>query len=86
MEDFNVMEHKLVPSHYLLSEKETQELFKKYNLTLDILPKILKNDPAIKILERIHDDIPVGSVVKIVRESITAGETVNYRLVIGKKG
>ncbi len=82
MEDFNVMEHQLVPSHYLLTEEEAKEIFKKYRITMDQLPKILKSDPAIGILERIEGEIPVGRVVKIVRQSITAGETVNYRLVI----
>ncbi len=84
MEEFNVMEHQMVPSHYLLSEEEAEKLLKSLKITRDQLPKIRTTDPVMRILERIEGEIPVGSVIKVVRKSITAGETANYRLVIEK--
>ena len=75
-EDF-VEKHILVPKHSKLSEKDKQELFEKYNITFKELPKINKKDPAIAEL-----DIKSGDVIKIARESPTAGKAVFYRGVI----
>ena len=66
--------HVLVPKHAKLSEKEKEELFKKYNISLKEIPKILKSDPAIATL-----DVKIGEVIKIIRKSQTAGESVFYR-------
>ncbi|MBW2984040.1 DNA-directed RNA polymerase subunit H [Candidatus Woesearchaeota archaeon] len=69
--------HSLIPKHMRLSEKEKEAVLKKYNITLNELPKILKNDPAIQKL-----GAKSGDVIKIVRKSPTAGEAVFYRGVI----
>lgn len=69
-------EHFLVPKHMLLSKEQAAELLKKYNLTLGLLPKISKEDAAITDLAAEKNDI-----VKIVRNSPTAGKTVYYRRV-----
>ena len=74
---FDVTKHKLVPKHSLISEKEKEDLFKKFSFVLENLPCILKSDPAIANLKVKEDD-----VIKIVRESPTAGTTVFYRRVI----
>ena len=74
---FDVTKHHLVPKHIKISEKEKQELLKRYNITTKELPKILIEDPAIKNLE-----VKIGDVVKILRKSPTAGEFVFYRCVI----
>ncbi len=68
--------HTIIPKHTKLSEKEKQELFKKYDLTIKELPKILDIDPAIA-----HLDAKEGDVVKIARKSLTAGESMYYRSV-----
>jgi len=70
------LEHFLVPRHAILSKEQAAELLKKYNLTLDQLPKISKSDAAIAFLKPVKDDI-----VKILRTSPTAGKTVYYRRV-----
>lgn len=72
-----IAKHVLVPKHIKLSEKEKVELFKKYNITLKELPKILKDDPAIVSL-----NVKPGDVIQIIRKSDTAGETIFYRGVI----
>ena len=82
---FNVLEHKLVPEHRVLSDKETEDVLKRLRVTKDQLPKIRRDDPAIQILEKAQQaPVPEGAVIRIVRLSETAGVTEAYRLVIGR--
>ena len=76
---FDISEHVLVPKHSILSEKEKEKLFEKYNITIKELPKILLTDPGIKALKP-----KIGDVVKIERDSLTAGKSVFYRGVINE--
>ena len=76
-EMLDVSNHILVPKHDKCSETEKKALLKKYNITIADLPKISINDAAIVDL-----DMNPGDVVKITRESATAGETIFYRVVI----
>lgn len=71
---FDVSKHALVPKHIKLSETEKKQLFEKYNITLLELPKISVDDPAISNL-----NVKDSDVVKIIRKSPTAGESVFYR-------
>ena len=77
MAKFEVSKHELVPKHAKLSEKEGKELFEKYAIELQNLPRIYMTDPAIQNL-----DVKDGDIVKISRKSPTAGETVFYRRVV----
>lgn len=77
MKQVDITRHELVPKHILLNEKEKEELLKKYGITLRQLPRILVTDPVIKILNG-----KPGDVVKIIRKSPTAGESVYYRIII----
>jgi DNA-directed RNA polymerase subunit H len=74
-----IKNHILMPRHIKLSEKEKKELFEKYGISLKELPKIRKDDPAVASL-----NVSVGDVIKIIRSSPTAGETVFYRGVISE--
>ena len=71
--NFNVLEHNLVPEHYLLSPEDAEKVLAELNITKDQLPKILEN---------IYGPIPEGSIIKIIRKSATAEAFVTYRLVI----
>lgn len=71
------LNHFLVPEHFKLSEKEKEELFKNYSITMKELPKIYLDDPAIR-----HLGVKPNDVIKIVRKSPTAGSAVFYRGVI----
>ncbi len=82
MAKFNVLEHELVPEHYLVSVEEEEEILKKLGIKKENLPKIKKSDPVLRILERKYGHIPVGSLIKIIRKSPTAGRTVAYRVVV----
>ncbi|MAE13275.1 DNA-directed RNA polymerase subunit H [Candidatus Woesearchaeota archaeon] len=69
--------HVLVPEHQKISDKEKEELLKKYGLTGQELPKINSKDPAIS-----HLALKVGDIVKIKRKSPTAKVSTFYRVVI----
>lgn len=77
MEEINVNQHELVPKHILLKDEEKNEVLKKYGVSLKQLPRIVLTDPAIKNMNP-----KIGDVVKIVRESKTAKETVFYRAIV----
>ncbi len=75
--EFNPLEHKMVPKHEILSDDEINNLLLKYNIEKEQLPKIRITDPsAIAIKAK------VGDVIRIVRESKTAGKSYFYRMVI----
>ncbi len=86
----NILKHELCPEHILLSPEEAEEVLNRMHVTLDQFPKIRKDDAAIKALERTRrpdgtpiGPIPVGSVIKVIRESDTAGQFIAYRVVTG---
>lgn len=83
--EFNILEHILVPGHILLSDEEAEQVLKDLNLSKEQLPKIRKNDAAIRQLERtegVGHPIEPGSIIKVVRKSETAEEFVAYRVVV----
>ena len=81
-EEFNVLEHELVPEHHLLQKKETAKVLKDLDLGKDQLPKIRLSDPCIRALDAISGPVEEGMIVKIVRRSDTSGMSVCYRLVV----
>lgn len=80
-DSFNTLTHFLVPEHKLLTDEEADAVLQKLGVTRDKLPKIKTSDAAMQILATIVGPIPEGKVVKITRESETAGTFVAYRLV-----
>lgn len=74
---FNLFKHYLVPLHEFATEEEINELEKKYSIFKHQLPKISAEDPAVQLL-----GAKVGDVLKIVRNSPTAGEFIIYRAVV----
>ena len=81
---FNVLEHKLVPEHRLLSPEEAESVLKRLRVTRDQLPKIRKTDPVIRVLERIHGPIDEGRILRVLRLNQTAGVSEAFRLIIGR--
>ena len=76
MKDIEMLKHTLVPQHELLKPEDAQNLLKKYNISLSQLPKLSQKDPAI------HDlNAKPGDVIKIIRQSPTAGKSIFFRLV-----
>jgi len=72
-----VLGHVLVPKHKVLSKEDAEELLKKYNIQPMQLPLLHNNDPAAVAI-----GAQPGDIVKITRESQTAGEAVAYRYVV----
>ncbi|RME78120.1 DNA-directed RNA polymerase subunit H [Candidatus Woesearchaeota archaeon] len=66
--------HRLVPEHIKLTEEEKKKVLEEYNIQVNQLPIIFASDPAIKDL-----GAAPGDVIKIIRKSKTAGESVFYR-------
>jgi DNA-directed RNA polymerase subunit H len=67
--------HILQPKHTKLSEKEAQELLKKYNVSKSQIPKILITDAALP------EGCQVGDMIKIER---VEGDKINlyFRVVV----
>jgi DNA-directed RNA polymerase subunit H len=72
-----VLEHELVPKHEVLSKKAAEQILESYGIKATQLPKIRTDDPVAKAIKA-----KKGDIVKIIRNSFTAGEAVYYRLVI----
>jgi len=81
---FNVLAHRLVPEHHLLSDAEAGKVLSDLEITKDQLPKIHVADPVIQILAKIHGPVAEGRIIKIVRSSETAGIHTAYRMVMGR--
>ncbi len=73
----DILKNKYVPRHIILSKEEVDELLKKYHAKLEQLPKIRSTDPVIRAI-----GAKPGDVIKIIRESETAGTTEYYRMVV----
>lgn len=75
--EINLPEHNLVPKHEIMKKEEVDEILKKFNITKGQLPKTKLKDPLIKFM-----GAKEGDVLRIMRKSPTAGESVYYRLVV----
>ena len=77
-----MLEHELVPEHYLLKNEDAERILAALRLTKDQLPKIRLSDPCVIALDKICGPVEEGQIVKIIRKSSTSGVSVCYRLVI----
>ena len=69
--------HDLVPEHDIIEDKEIGEIEKEYGINREQLPKIKAGDPAAKAI-----GARPGDVIRIVRESETAGRHVIFRYCV----
>lgn len=73
----DLAKHKFVPKHLKVSDSEKAAFLKEYKVQLIDLPKIFRKDSAIAKLS-----VKSGDLVKIERESKTAGISNYYRVVV----
>jgi DNA-directed RNA polymerase subunit H len=74
---FDLFEHKLVPKHEILPQKEVEQLLAEYRVQPYQLPQIKASDPSVKAI-----DAKPGDVLRVIRKSPTAGIHVAYRYVV----
>lgn len=74
---FDLFEHKLVPKHEILTQKEVEQLLAEYMVQPYQLPQIKASDPAVKAI-----GAKPGDILRIIRKSPTAGEHSAYRYVV----
>ena len=74
---FNIFKHILVPVHEILMEKEKEEMLKKYHVKVHQLPRSGASDPVVIAIGG-----RPGDVIRILRDSPTAGKHVFYRYVV----
>lgn len=74
---YNPMDHDLVPEHRIADPEEVNALLEKYDINKEQLPKLLESDPVAK-----HIEARPGDVIKIIRQSETAGASLAFRLVV----
>ncbi len=72
-----VEEHFLVPKHEIVPEDRIKELLTKFGPNDQIFPQILRDDPAV-----VEIGAKRGDIIKISRNSPTAGKSVYYRVVV----
>ncbi|MFB0504748.1 MAG: DNA-directed RNA polymerase subunit H [Candidatus Bathyarchaeia archaeon] len=74
---FNIFNHLLVPVHQILTREEREELLQKYKVKPYQLPQIRASDPIVKAI-----GARPGDILRIIRDSATAGEYHSYRYVV----
>ncbi len=77
---YDLFGHQLVPRHIVAATEEVDLVLKHYGIELRKLPRILRDDPAVRIL-----GAKAGQVIRIQRDSPTAGTIYYYRLVVDSK-
>lgn len=76
-EKLEIKNHILVPKHEKCSETEKKNVLQKFGAEIKDFPKININDAALYNL-----DVKPGDLIKITRDSPTAGKAIFYRVVI----
>jgi DNA-directed RNA polymerase subunit H len=76
-EEIDVLGHELVPRHEVLSKEEVEKVLKEYKVREFQLPRMLTSDPVAKVI-----GAKKGDIVRITRESPTAGKAIAYRYVV----
>jgi DNA-directed RNA polymerase subunit H len=74
---FNLFDHEFVPKHEILTSDEREKILAKYRVKPYQLPRINASDPAAKAI-----GARPGDMIRIIRESPTAGKYFAYRYVV----
>ncbi len=77
MVELDVRKHVLVPKHEILSEGQAKAVLDQFKVTPHQLPLIKNSDPVAKAI-----GAKPGDILKITRDSQTAGKAIAYRYVV----
>ena len=77
MVEFDVRKHVLVPKHEILSAEQAKVVLGQFKVTPHQLPLIKSSDPVTKAV-----GAKPGNILKITRDSQTAGRSTAYRYVV----
>jgi DNA-directed RNA polymerase subunit H len=72
-----ITNHIYQPKHEILTKQDAEAILRKYNTKPSQLPYILISDKGLQGL-----DVRPGDIIKITRNSSTAGESFYYRYVV----
>lgn len=75
--EVNILEHELVPRHEVLKPEEAEEVLRKLGVKPTQIPWISIDDPVVRAI-----GAKPGDIVRIIRKSPTAGESIAYRYVV----
>jgi DNA-directed RNA polymerase I, II, and III subunit RPABC1 len=71
----NITKHRLMPIHYVLTDKEKNVILTDSKIIESQLPRILVSDPIAR-----YYGMRRGDIVRIIRKSDTAGKYMMYRI------
>jgi DNA-directed RNA polymerase subunit H len=74
---FNIFDHVLVPIHEIVEPDERKKLLHEYRVQPYQLPLLKASDPAVMAI-----GAKPGDIVRVIRDSPTAGKYVSYRHVV----
>jgi len=74
---FNIFSHVLVPKHEIVAAEDREKLLNEYRVQPYQLPRLKASDPGAKAI-----GAKPGDVVRIIRDSPTAGKYTSYRYVV----
>ncbi|MCF0225723.1 MAG: DNA-directed RNA polymerase subunit H [Methanobrevibacter sp.] len=81
MSKIDILEHKLVPNHELMTDSEIEEELGDADFEIENLPKIKIDDPVVEDMQSRDINVKEGNILRITRDSQTAGTFVTYRIV-----
>jgi len=76
----DVLLHKFVPRHLLLTKEESLELLEKYQIEVTDLPQMFEKDPV-----AIAIGAKEGDIVRIIRDSHTTVSHIDYYRYVKKE-
>jgi DNA-directed RNA polymerase subunit H (RpoH/RPB5) len=74
---FNIFSHVLVPRHEIVTAEDKEKLLNEYRVQPYQVPRLKASDPGAKAI-----GAKPGDVVRIIRDSPTAGKYTSYRYVV----
>lgn len=73
----NLIDHILVPKHYILNDNQANEFLESYKFKSKDLKRILITDPIAR-----YYNLKKGQIIRIERPSINSGISIDYRIVV----